>query len=434
MSIESIKPRMLLHLALKLNFITKQQVRDLLKSSVDVEKQLLSLLDERCFYKVRQLFILKSILKIAEKKNFISRIEYIYLLDCQLSTIRKNSDGLATALGEKLSISAVKSILTFLSKSSIISKADEEFMSGVYSRTFSTVESLSKPLDEINLDHEETISILRSSSPVPVAPKKKEFILKEYNIVKKTSENSCLALDEKNQACTIQFFTNDISMELIHKFYDKMQILKGVRHKNIVTAYDFGFYPTYDQYSLVKEYVEGISVKEMTQKHGKLPIALALKITYHVLNALRHAQTHNIIHGNIRPDNIIITKDNKSAKLGGFCLDRIVSELEMKAQENDTYFYMSLEQIQFPDLIDHRSDIYNLGATLYFMICGREPYFECRNMYEIATAYMQSRKPALLTKTPNEVVQVVNKAMAIDKTQRYETLLAMQSDIERLLK
>lgn len=433
MSTENVKPRMLLHLASKLNFIEKEQARKILKSPQEIEIQLSNLLNETQLYTVRLLFILKSILKISEHKNFISRVEYIHLLDCQFALAQKNVADVATAIGDKLSSPLLVRIVNFLVKSSILSAEDKDFILDIVAKKFSSVPRLPKTVDDIQLDREETISILRRTSPIPVVPQTKELVLKEYNIVKKITEEEFLALDENNQGIAMQLFSYDISMDLIKKFREKMKVLKTLHHKNIIAAYDFGFYPSYHQYALIKEFVDGTTVKQMVKKHSKLTEPLALKIAYYALSALRHAQTQNITHGNVRPDNIVITSDNKSAKLGGFCLDRIVNEQEMKSNDNDAYFYMSLEQIQSPEKIDQRSDIYNVGASLYFMLSGRPPYFECRNMYEIATAYIQNRKPAMLTGVSSEVAQIVNKAIEIDKKKRYQTLFAMQSDIKKLL-
>ncbi len=158
----------------------------------------------------------------------------------------------------------------------------------------------------------------------------------------------------------------------ISKFKDESQAAAKLNHNNIVNIYDTGI-DGYIHY-IVMEYVEGTTLKEYINNNKPLEIKEAINIASQIGEALRHAHSNKIIHRDIKPQNILLTKD-KIAKVGDFGIARAISEKTITNSDKSigSVHYFSPEQAR-GGYVDNRTDIYSLGVVLFEMVTGRVPF------------------------------------------------------------
>jgi len=163
--------------------------------------------------------------------------------------------------------------------------------------------------------------------------------------------------------------------EFVKRFYAEGRAAAKLNHPNIVAALDVGRHG--DAHYFIMEYVEGHTVHEHLVKEGPYSEDGALSIAIQVAKALNHAHKAGLIHRDVKPKNILITKDGV-AKLADMGLARAVSDREAAEAEAGkafgTPYYIAPEQIRGRVNIDLRADIYNFGCTLFHMVTGRVPF------------------------------------------------------------
>jgi serine/threonine protein kinase len=160
------------------------------------------------------------------------------------------------------------------------------------------------------------------------------------------------------------------------RFIREASIASSLTHPNLVRVVGHG--EAGQRFFLIMEYVEGATLKARVEEKGPGPVTLALHVTRQIASALELARERDIVHRDVKPDNILITQDGV-AKLTDFGLAKSVltsgqSGLTRAGDIVGTVSYMSPEQIQSSMTVDHRSDIYSLGATLYYMLAGKPPF------------------------------------------------------------
>lgn len=160
--------------------------------------------------------------------------------------------------------------------------------------------------------------------------------------------------------------------EFVSRFRREAQAVASLSHNNIVSIYDVGH--SGQTYYLVMEMVEGRNLKELIKKNGPFPIDKAVAIAKQICDALEHAHEHRVIHRDIKPHNIIITKDGV-VKVTDFGIARAVSTATVTHTGNimGSVHYFSPEQAR-GEIADERSDIYSLGVVIYEMLTGELPF------------------------------------------------------------
>ena len=218
----------------------------------------------------------------------------------------------------------------------------------------------------------------------------------------------------------------------IERFYAEGRAAAKLNHNNIVQAYDVG--QAGEHHYFVMEYVEGTTVFDHVQQHGKYSEAEALRIIIQIAKALDHAHEKGFMHRDVKPKNIMFTREGV-AKLADMGLARQVSDREAAEAEAGkafgTPFYISPEQIRGSRDVDQRADVYGLGATLYFMLTGRVP-FEGPN--PSAVMHKHLREPLTppdhinpeLSAGISEIVEVM---MAKDREERYASCADLLEDL-----
>ena len=174
----------------------------------------------------------------------------------------------------------------------------------------------------------------------------------------------------------------------VSKFRVEAQSAAGLSHPNIVNVFDVG--EDNGIYYIVMELIEGITLKKYIERKGKLPVKVAVSILIQVAQGIEAAHNNHIIHRDIKPQNIIISKEGK-VKVTDFGIARAASTNTISSNAMGSVHYISPEQAK-GGFIDEKSDIYSLGITLYEMVTGRLP-FEGDSTVSIALQHVQNELP-----------------------------------------
>jgi serine/threonine protein kinase len=225
--------------------------------------------------------------------------------------------------------------------------------------------------------------------------------------------------------------------EFVRRFEEEAAAVAQLRHPNIVQVYDFN----HDQgtYYMVMEFVAGETLQERLRRLNangiRLPYAEAIRYILHITEAVDYAHRRNMIHRDIKPANIMLDL-NGQAILMDFGIAKIVGGQQHTATGAviGTALYMSPEQVR-GDHIDHRSDIYSIGVTLFEMIHGRPP-FEADSNMSLMMMHMNDPVPdlrQLQPDVPEPVVRVVERCLEKDPNRRYQSAAEMAGALKKVL-
>lgn len=226
-------------------------------------------------------------------------------------------------------------------------------------------------------------------------------------------------------------FTND--EEFVKRFKVEAQAVASLSHPNVVSIYDVGHQE--DIHYIVMEYVDGMTLKEFINKHGAINWQDAVKITIQICSAIEHAHKNNIVHRDIKPHNILLTKEG-IAKVTDFGIARAVtsSTITMVGSTIGSVHYFSPEQAR-GGFIDEKSDLYSLGIALYEMVTGKVP-FDGDTPVSVALKHIQEvpvephkHVPSL----PYGVNEIIMKAIQKEQNLRYQSATSMINDLNRVL-
>ena len=221
--------------------------------------------------------------------------------------------------------------------------------------------------------------------------------------------------------------------DAIKRFVNESKAISMLSHPGIVALYDVSV-QTEIKY-IVMEYVEGITLKKYLEENGTPDFKDTENIAMQVLAALSHAHSKQVIHRDIKPQNILIRAD-KTVKVTDFGIAKLPGNdtISMTDKAIGTANYINPEQAS-GNKIDARSDIYSLGVMLYEMVTGVLPF---NGDTPLATAYMQIHdKPISPSHFNNDVPkgleQIILKALKKNPENRFQTAAEMLSCIERLI-
>jgi len=220
----------------------------------------------------------------------------------------------------------------------------------------------------------------------------------------------------------------------IERLKREAQLAARLNHPNIVRGLDVGESSGF--HYLAMEYVDGITVRDRIRK-GPLPEKEALRILRDVARALEHANQHGVIHRDVKPGNIMLTRDGR-VKLADFGLARGKgpSDLTLEHASIGTPQYLAPEQAIRGANATHRSDLFGLGATLYHMVTGHPP-FAGDNLSEIFQNVIRCRfaPPETVVKDLSlDTVYLIHHLMRAHPRERYATATALLADLARLEK
>ena len=217
----------------------------------------------------------------------------------------------------------------------------------------------------------------------------------------------------------------------VSKFRGEAQSAAGLSHPNIVNVYDVG--DDGNLHYIVMELVEGITLKSFIERKGKLEIKEAVGIAIQIAQGMEAAHANHIIHRDIKPQNIIISREGK-VKVTDFGIAKATSSNTITSNAMGSVHYISPEQAR-GGYSDEKSDIYSLGVTLYEMLIGKVP-FEGDNAVSVALLHIQGETTPLRQLDPTippSLDKIVQKCMQKKPERRYLSASELIQDLKRSL-
>ncbi len=215
----------------------------------------------------------------------------------------------------------------------------------------------------------------------------------------------------------------------VSKFRVEAQAAAGLMHPNIVNVYDVG--EEKGIYYIVMELVDGITLKNYIAKRGRLGYKEAVSIALQVSMGLEAAHRNHIIHRDIKPQNIIISRDGK-VKVTDFGIAKAATSDTITSNVMGSVHYTSPEQAR-GGFSDEKSDVYSLGVTLFEMLTGEVP-FDGETTVAIAIRHIQEAMPSprkLNPDIPYSVDQIVLKCCEKSPDRRYQNMQELAMDLKR---
>ena len=262
------------------------------------------------------------------------------------------------------------------------------------------------------------------------------FISERYEIIEKVGSGGMADVyrakcHRLNRYVGIKILKPEFSSDksLVTKFRAEAQSAAGLSHPNIVSVYDVG--DDGDLHYIVMELVEGITLKKFIEKKGKLEIKEAIGIAIQISQGLEAAHDNHIVHRDIKPQNIIISREGK-VKVADFGIAKAATTNTVTQNAIGSVHYLSPEQAR-GGYSDEKSDIYSLGVTMYEMLCGKVP-FAGDNTVSVALSHIQYEpvpvkevNPAV----PYSVDMIVQKCMQKRPENRYQSASELIVDLKR---
>lgn len=218
------------------------------------------------------------------------------------------------------------------------------------------------------------------------------------------------------------------------KFKRESQAAASLSHPNILNVYDVGA-ETINEKNIpyiVMEFIEGKTLKQIIVERGRLTVDETIYYSRQIAEAIKHAHINNVIHRDIKPQNIMITKDNR-VKVTDFGIARAASSSTLTVSSNvlGSVHYFSPEQAR-GGYTDETSDIYSLGITMYEMVTGKLP-FTGENLVSVALKHVQEEavSPRELNKDiPSQLEAIILKCIQKNQGDRYPSLSALITDLK----
>jgi serine/threonine protein kinase len=215
--------------------------------------------------------------------------------------------------------------------------------------------------------------------------------------------------------------------QAVERFHREIRTAAQLDHPNIVRAYDAE--EADDLHMLVMEYVEGLSLADVLQRTGPLPVADACSYVCQAALALQHAFTMGVVHRDLKPHNLMLLPEKRIIKVLDFGLARLASERPQSKEltaENivmGTPEYLAPEQAADAREADIRADIYSLGCTLYALLVGRPPFRERTALLTVLAHREQEAVPLhdVRSDIPAELSAIVARMIAKEPARRYQT-------------
>jgi serine/threonine protein kinase len=208
--------------------------------------------------------------------------------------------------------------------------------------------------------------------------------------------------------------------EIKKRFRDEAKLMASLDHPNITKVIEFDEQP--QRLSIIMEFLSGEDLDQKIKRGGPLSNLQITEVFAQILSALQYAHERGVLHRDIKPSNIFILSDNR-VKILDFGIAKLFGQGNEKTKTGTqigTPVYMSPEQVTGDKSIDHRSDIYSLGVTMFYAINGKPPYdAEAESQFEIFTKIVNNPLPPFSaeSKFKNLVICACNK----NRAQRFQT-------------
>lgn len=264
------------------------------------------------------------------------------------------------------------------------------------------------------------------------------FISDRYEIIDKVGSGGMSDVykakcHKLNRFVAIKVLKSEFSEDksFVSKFRVEAQSAAGLTHPNIVNVYDVG--EDDGIYYIVMELIEGITLKKYIEKKGQLPVKEAVSIAIQVAQGIEAAHNNHIIHRDIKPQNIMISREGK-VKVTDFGIARAASTHTLNGNAMGSVHYISPEQAKGA-YIDEKSDIYSLGISLYEMITGTVP-FEGDTTVSVALQHINEDMPnpkQYVKDLPISVEKIISKCTQKKSERRYLKVSSLIADLKKSL-
>ena len=229
--------------------------------------------------------------------------------------------------------------------------------------------------------------------------------------------------------------------QIVKRFRREVEVVSRLNHPNIVQTFDFGSWE--GLLYLIMEFVKGEDLGAIIKREGPLPVPRAIALGVQICSALDEAHHLGVMHRDLKPENIVCVRrrDEEHAKVLDFGLAKLrerpgLGEITGAGNLIGTPYYMSPEQVR-SEAVDHRTDIYSLGGTLYRVVTGQFP-FDGNSPMGIMSKHLTDEvvppsQRAPEQQIPPELDRIILRAMARNRDHRYGSAGEMRHDLEALL-
>ncbi len=224
-----------------------------------------------------------------------------------------------------------------------------------------------------------------------------------------------------------------MNANFIRRFQTEAKALARLQDPNIVQIFDLR--SDSDQWFIVMEFVNGGNLSDIIRKDGAMTVDRSIRVIKQVLSAIGHAHKANIIHRDIKPNNVMLA-ENDMVKITDFGLAKDQGNVAntITVAGGGTLYYMSPEHVKGFSFTDHRSDIYSIGMTFYEMISGNVPFKNLDSDFDIREMIVRKEMvppKAFNDDIPESLEAIIMKAIAKSPEDRYQSCEDMIADLER---
>lgn len=263
------------------------------------------------------------------------------------------------------------------------------------------------------------------------------FLGKRYEILERIGSGGMADVykgkDHKlNRHVAVKVLKSDYRSDeiFIQKFLSEAQAAAGLMHPNVVNVYDVG--QDRGLYYMVMELVEGITLKDYIEKKGQLSVNETISISIQMATGIQAAHNQHIIHRDIKPQNIMISKDGK-VKVTDFGIARATTATQtISTNVMGSVHYTSPEHAK-GGVVDEKSDIYSAGITMYEMVTGHVP-FDGESTVTVAIKHLQEEVPSPVIEVPDipySLECIILKCTQKNAAHRYQNCQELIQDLKR---
>ncbi len=220
--------------------------------------------------------------------------------------------------------------------------------------------------------------------------------------------------------------------EFRKRFLVEARLVGRLSHPNLIQVFDVGRYKSTLYFSM--EFVDGEPVDATLDRDGRMDVQSTVAIAIQVASALEYLHQRRIVHRDVKPGNIMVTKGG-IAKLGdfGFVKSSLESVLSTEGEVLGTPDYISPEAARGEKNLDFRSDLYSLGTTLYHMLTGNPPFGG--SVSDVMDQHIKSEpRPitSLARDLPPKMIEVIEKLMKKKPSDRYQNFSDLLNDLDEV--
>ena len=271
---------------------------------------------------------------------------------------------------------------------------------------------------------------------------KKATVFGDFKLRKKLGEGGMGTVYLGHQAsldrpCAVKVLSKEFAAKpgFVERFIREARAMAKINHPNVVDCYAVGEDKGFNYVAM--ELIDGQSMQDWVDQLGKLSVADAISVTLVCADALHYAHELSMIHRDVKPDNILVTKSGL-VKVSDMGLAKAVDEDDMGLTQSGTGLgtphYMAPDQARNAKHVDRRVDIYALGCTLYHFLTGKTP-FSGNSMVELIVNKEKGKFTSARRENsdvPERLDLIIDKAMAAKPEHRYQTFVELIHDLEAL--